>query len=89
LKRNVAFKITGPLPPQPVFGELQSLGGIEDREMYETYNMGMGFAVVAPEDEAKDVIRALRPDVEAKVVGEVARGQGVVHEPLGLTWDSY
>jgi len=50
---------------------------------------GMGFAVVAPEDEAHDVIRALRPDVKAKVVGEVARGRGVAHEPLGLHWDSY
>jgi len=89
LKRNVAFRIAEPLPPQPVFGVLQSLGGIEDREMYETYNMGMGFAMVAPEDDAKNVIRALRPDVEAKVVGEVARGRGVVHEPLGLHWDSY
>src|SRR6266542_2243108 len=88
-KRTVAFRITSPLPPPPVFGELQSLGGIEDREMYETYNMGMGFAIVAPEDEAKDVIRALRPDVAAKVVGEVARGRGAVHEPLGLRWESY
>src|SRR6266568_3891891 len=89
LKGNVAFRITEPLPPHPVFGTLQSLGGVEDREMYETFNMGMGFAVVAPEDEAQDVIRALRPDVEAKVVGEVARGRGVAHEPLGLHWDSY
>jgi len=89
LKRSVAFRIAEPLEPPPIFRELQSLGAIEDREMYETFNMGMGFAVVAPEDEAKDVVRALRPDVEAKVVGEVARGRGVVQEPLDLRWESY
>ena len=57
--------------------------------MYETFNMGMGFAIVAPAAVAKDVVRALRPGVSAKIVGEVARGRGVFHEPLELRWESY
>jgi len=89
LKSGVQFRITDPLPPQPLFRELQILGGVEDREMYQTFNMGMGFAIVCPEGDAKDVIRALRPAVKAKVVGTVAKGPGVVHEPLGLSWESY
>ena len=89
LKTGVEFRITEPLEPQPVFHELQALGGIEDREMYQTFNMGMGFAIVAPEEEAKRIIRALRPDVEARVVGEVTRGRGVSLPNLGLSWDSY
>ena len=89
LKANVEFRITDPLEPPLVFREMQRLGGIEDREMYETFNMGMGFAIVAPAAVAKDVVRALRPGVSAKIVGEVARGRGVFHEPLGLRWESY
>lgn len=89
LRANVEFRITDPIEPPAVFPALQGLGPVDDREMYGTFNMGMGFAVVAPEAAAKRVIRALRPDMEAKVVGEVARGRGVVHEPLRLRWESY
>ena len=89
LKSNVEFAITDPFEQPLVFRELQALGGIQDREMYQTFNMGMGFAIACPEREAKDVIAAVRPDFRGKVVGEVRRGHGVVHEPLGLSWATY
>ncbi len=89
LRPKVEFRITEPLEPQLLFRELQALGAIEDRETYQTFNMGMGFAIVCPEDEAKDVIRAVRPEVKAKIVGEVARGRGVSLPSRGLTWETY
>lgn len=89
LKPSVEFRITKPLPTPTVFRELQSLGAIEDREMYQTFNMGMGFAIVVPEERVKDTIRALRPAASAQLVGEVARGRGVSLPGLGLSWDSY
>ena len=89
LKPKVQFRITDPIEPPLMFRELQALGGIEDREMYQTFNMGMGFAIVVSESAAADVIRALRPGVRAKVVGDVAKGRGVTLEPLGLSWETY
>jgi phosphoribosylformylglycinamidine cyclo-ligase len=89
LKANVQFRITEPLAPQSVFAALQRHGAIDDSEMYSTFNMGMGFAIVVPQEEAKDVIRALRPDVTAKVVGEVVRGRGIGVPALGLSWTTY
>ena len=89
LRPRVEFRITDPFEPQPVFRELQALGGIDASEMYQTFNMGMGYAIVAPEEEAKTVIRALRPEVRAQIVGEVRRGRGVSLPSLGLHWDSY
>lgn len=89
LKPKVEFAITDPLPPQLLFRDLQALGGVEDAEMYQTFNMGMGFAIVAPATEAKDVLQSLRPDVKAKVVGEVRKGRGVSHPSLDLHWDTY
>ena len=89
LKGRVEFAFTDPLPPQPFYRELQGLGGIEDSEMYQTFNMGMGFVLITPESEAKEAIRALRPAVDAKVVGEVRKGRGVSLPELGLRWDSY
>ncbi len=89
LKPNVDFAVTHPLEPQPLFRELQSLGGIEDGEMYQTFNMGMGFVIVSPPDEVASVLQALRPAVRGRVVGEVRKGRGVSVPPLGLHWDSY
>jgi len=89
LKPKVEIRITDPLDPPRLFHELRALGGIEDREMYQTFNMGMGFAVIAPESEAKAIIRGLRPDVDARIVGEVVRGAGASVPSLGLTWTSY
>src|SRR5438876_548171 len=89
LKSNVEFRISDPLEPPSIFRALAQLGGIESSEMYQTFNMGMGFALVAAEEDAKDVIRSLRPDVKARVVGSVFRGKGVTVPPLGLSWSSY
>lgn len=89
LKANVEFAVTDPLPPPLLFRELQALANIEDPEMYQTFNMGMGYAIVAPESEAGDIVRALRPDVRAKVVGEVRRGRGVTVPSLDLSYTSY
>jgi len=89
LKGNVEFAITDPIEPPLLFRELQALGGIDDREMYQTFNMGMGFAIVCPPEDAKDVLRVLRPDVRAKTVGEVRKGHGASLGPLGLSWETY
>ncbi len=89
LKPNVEFRITEPLEPHVLFRELQALGGIAASEMYQTFNMGMGYVIVVPEDDAKPIMQALRPEVKALVVGHVQKGRGVTLPSLGLHWDSY
>ncbi|NYT02659.1 MAG: phosphoribosylformylglycinamidine cyclo-ligase, partial [Methanosarcinales archaeon] len=61
------FEITDPLEPQPVFRFLQELGGVEDREMYRTFNMGMGLVAVVPEDDVKRACQILG----AKEIGSI------------------
>ncbi len=89
LKPSVEFRITEPLEPPRVFRELQALGGIQDAEMYQTFNMGMGFAMVVPEDDAASIVRALRPQVRSRVVGTVEKGRGVSLPSRGIRWESY
>lgn len=89
LKSNVEFQITEPIDPPPVFRSLQALGAIENREMYQTFNMGMGFALVVSEADAKPTIRALRPGADARIVGQVVRGRGVSIPAFGLSWAGY
>ncbi len=45
--------------PLPVFQIIQSLGGIENEEMYATFNMGIGFCVICSEGESDDCMAAL------------------------------
>ncbi|MCX8206720.1 MAG: phosphoribosylformylglycinamidine cyclo-ligase [Methanothrix sp.] len=66
---DLGFEITDPLEPQPVFRFLQELGGVDDAEMYRTFNMGMGFAVVLPEDQADDACRIMGPG--SKIIGRI------------------
>lgn len=42
--------------PHPIFSLIQSLGGVDDAEMFLTYNMGVGFCLVI---DPRDVPRAL------------------------------
>lgn len=87
LKQDVLFDISKPLRPQPVFEILQELGSIETKEMYQTFNMGMGFAIVLREDDAKEAVKALGKN--AKVVGAVMEGEGAGSTKLGIEYSSY
>jgi len=76
LKPTVEMRITDPMAVPPIFAAIQKLSGTSDEEMYQTFNMGMGYAIVAPESEAAAIVRDLEP-MRAAVVGEVVRGRGV------------
>ena len=88
LKAGVEFRITHPLGVPPEFIAIQELAGIDDREMYQTFNMGMGFAVVAPPRSVDRLLEALKR-LRARVVGEVARGEGVVLADRGIRYTAY
>lgn len=89
LKPTVEFRVTDPFEPPLVFRELQELGAIEDKEMYGTFNMGMGFAIVCSERSARAVLDVLRPKVRAKIVGDVQPGRGVSVPSKDLRWEGY
>lgn len=54
---GLGFDIHSPLEAQPIFSFLQELGGVDDLEMYCTFNMGMGFMIVLPEKDAPTAAR--------------------------------
>ena len=72
--------------PQPVFRLLQRLGSVPDEEMYQVYNMGVGFCLVVAAAEADRALAILRAQgVEAAVLGRaVADPERKVHLPNGL-----
>ncbi|HVI20057.1 MAG TPA: AIR synthase-related protein, partial [Gaiellales bacterium] len=61
----------------PVFTWLASLGVDED-EMRQVFNLGLGYAVVAPEESAELALRTLEQAGErAWVAGRLVEGGGV------------
>jgi phosphoribosylformylglycinamidine cyclo-ligase len=76
LRSDVKYVIEKPLKPHKIFRFLQELGNIDEDEMYRTFNMGMGFMIILPEDEAERV--------DAPVVGYVDKGEGVFVRDLEI-----
>ena len=66
---DLGFAIDDPLEPQPVFTFLAEEGKVEEAEMYRTFNMGMGFAVVLAEGEAEKACRIM--GAGSKVIGRI------------------
>ena len=59
----------------PIFQLLQKEGDIPERDMYNTYNMGVGMTVVVPADQADKAIEILKAHGEdAYVIGEIVTG---------------
>ena len=57
----------------PVFKLLQKEGNIDERDMFNTYNMGVGMSIVVSQETADACIRALKEAGEtAYVIGEIA-----------------
>ena len=62
----------------PIFGLLQKTGGIPERDMFNTYNMGVGMTVIVGPEDAGEALAVLKEAGEdAYVIGEVTAGEGV------------
>ena len=59
------------IPVLPVFRLIQRLGEIPERDMFNTFNMGIGMSLVVAADSV-DAVQAALPD--AVVIGEIIRG---------------
>jgi len=61
-----------------VFDLISEEGKLTEKEMYSTFNMGVGFCAVLPPYQATEAIRMCRREgIEASIVGEIVKGQGV------------
>ena len=60
----------------PIFPLLSRMGGISERDMFNTFNMGTGMVLVAARDSADKVLAALHSlGQEAGVIGEIVSGE--------------
>ena len=74
---NFQYVIDKPLPVPSVFNWLQEKGSIETKEMYRTFNMGMGMIIIVDKDDANRSVSILGE--YAQIIGSVKSGKGISH----------
>jgi phosphoribosylformylglycinamidine cyclo-ligase len=69
----------GSWPVLPIFQLLRDKGGIDEAELYQVFNMGIGMTAIVATDKAAEVLESIRAHKHrAWVIGEVCRGRGKV-----------
>ncbi len=72
--RAAIRKDSYPIPP--IFGMLSVDGNIEEKMMYNTYNMGIGMMLCVDADKADETVRRITAAGEkAYIVGEIENGE--------------
>ncbi len=64
----------------PIFKLIAEVGGIPERDMFNTFNMGVGMSVVVPAEQVDEALEILRANGEdAYVIGEIVESEdGVI-----------
>ena len=60
----------------PIFDVIAKWGNIPERDMYNTYNMGVGMSIVVPSNEVELSLSILKDNgIDAYVIGEIIEGE--------------
>ncbi|HBT50064.1 MAG TPA: phosphoribosylformylglycinamidine cyclo-ligase [Caldanaerobacter subterraneus] len=80
LRKGVSARIyKGSWEVPIIFDMIKRLGEIEEKEMYRTFNMGIGMVVIIDKEEVEKALKRLKEVGEtAFVIGEIVEGEGGV-----------
>ncbi len=85
LNKNIRYNLSNLPSPSGIFKQIQKDGKIETKEMYRTFNMGIGFCIILPKvdsDKAMSIIEKNKTKVYR--IGEVdSKGNGSVVGKVG------
>lgn len=64
--------------PQEVFKAIQKEGRVSDKEMYRTFNMGVGFCIVVEEGDVQKIVKLCKKyNTKAFAIGRAVKERGV------------
>ena len=77
MKEGLTAKVErAAVPVLPIFDLIAKTGNIPERDMFNTYNMGVGMTVVVPADEVETSLELLKENgIDAYVIGEIIEGE--------------
>jgi len=60
----------------PIFDMIAKWGNIPERDMYNTYNMGVGMSIVVPAAEVETALSVLKEEgIDAYLIGSIVKGE--------------
>jgi phosphoribosylformylglycinamidine cyclo-ligase len=91
LHPGVEFVLDDWPEPPPLFQWMAGAGGISEQEMFQTFNMGIGFVVVVASPQVGPVLRRLASigGRDARVIGRIGQGRGVSLPQRNLRYSGY
>jgi phosphoribosylformylglycinamidine cyclo-ligase len=80
LNNKVRYNLSNLLPPFGIFKQIQKDGNIDIKEMYRTFNMGIGFCIILPKDNVDKTISLIEKNkMKVYKIGKVdSKGNGSV-----------
>ena len=69
----------GTWPSLPIFDTLKNLGNVEEEEMYQAFNMGIGMVFIVDNDSVDSIEKALKNITNIYTIGEVIEGENIAH----------
>jgi phosphoribosylformylglycinamidine cyclo-ligase len=80
IEADVSLCITNLPSPPAIFDFIQYHGGVSDADMYNTFNMGVGFCLIVHPSKVNEAMDILEDHHrEAWIIGEVIEGHKSIH----------
>ncbi len=85
IKPRIGFLLDNMPEPLPIFQLIQKEGSITNKEMYRTFNMGIGFCVCSPKNEEDRIVKILaKHGMVARTIGKIVEKPGVIVRGISL-----
>jgi len=79
LNAQVRYDLDDLPAPTGIFKQMQIDGEIDSKEMYRTFNMGVGFCVIASKTSADSIVSIFaKYKMRCKTIGMIEKGKGEV-----------
>lgn len=91
LHEKVRFDLPGWPSPHGIFEWAVDVGDLDLADAYETFNMGIGFAIVVAAPAAPRILARLKGNggADAVTLGRIERGRGVSLPEVGVAFTGY
>ena len=63
----------------PIFKLMQKLGNVSEKDMFRTFNMGIGMVLVVSKEIDDYVVKQIQQKETANIIGRVTKGSGVIY----------
>lgn len=84
LNAKVRYNLDALPAPVGIFKQIQVDGRIDSKEMYRTFNMGIGFCVITPKRSVDEITSIFaKYKMRCKAIGRIEKGRGEVAALIG------